>query len=80
MGTFTYVFIMSGILTETQPFSEVKWLSCLPMDPIFVGSNQAEGSGFLRETKIHSTTSSIGEVMLLTSRKILRHIKDLYMV
>jgi hypothetical protein len=60
-------------------FSVVLWLSCLPLDPRFAGSNTAEDDGFLRAIKIRSTTSSRGGGGVQPSaprRKILQHLKD----
>jgi hypothetical protein len=55
----------------------VLWLSCLPLDPRFAGSNTAEDDGFLRAIKIRSTTSWGGGVKpSAPRRKILQHVKD----
>jgi hypothetical protein len=54
-------------------------VSCLPLDPRFAGSIQAEDHGFLRAIKIRRTTSFVGEVKLsVICRKILRHVKYSY--
>jgi hypothetical protein len=37
-------------------------VACLPLDPMFGGSNPAEDDGFLRVIKIRSTNSFGGEV------------------
>jgi hypothetical protein len=42
--------------------SVVYWLACLTKDPSFAGSNPDENDGFLRATKIRSTTSFGGEI------------------
>jgi hypothetical protein len=46
------------------------------LDPGFVGSNLAEGDEFSRAIKICSTHFFGGEVKLLASYKILRHVKN----
>jgi hypothetical protein len=54
-------------------------VACLPLDPRFARSIQAEDHGFLRAIKIHRTTSFVGEVKLsVPCRKILRHAKYSY--
>jgi hypothetical protein len=54
----------------------VTWL---PLDLRFGSSNPAEGNGFLRAIKIHSTTFLGGEVNPSAQcRKISRHVKEPY--
>jgi hypothetical protein len=49
----------------------------LPLHPRFAGLNPAEGNGFLRTIKIHSTISFDGEVKpSAPCHKILWHTKD----
>jgi hypothetical protein len=49
------------------------------LDPRVVGSNPAEGDGFLREIKIRSTTSFGGEIKpSVPCHDILWHVKDPY--
>jgi hypothetical protein len=42
--------------------SMLQWLSRLPLNPRFAGSNPAENDGFLRAIKVRSMTSFGGEV------------------
>jgi hypothetical protein len=47
------------------------------LDPKFVGSNPAEGDGFLRTLKIHSTPFFRGEVKPeAPCHNILRYVKE----
>jgi hypothetical protein len=48
-------------LFPLKSFSMVQWLSFLPLDPWFAGSNLADSDGFLRAIKFRSTTSSEGK-------------------
>jgi hypothetical protein len=69
--------VYSSDCTPSKSFSVVKWLSCLPLNPRFAGSNPTEGDGFLRAIKIRSTTAFGGEVKpSAPCCKILRHVKD----
>jgi hypothetical protein len=55
------------------------WLSCLPLDPRFMGSNPAENVGFLTEKKIRSTTFLERELKSSApGRKISRYVKETY--
>jgi hypothetical protein len=55
----------------------VWWLACLPLAQSFAVSNPAEGDGFVRAIKIHSTPTLGGEVKPSATCKILQHDKDL---
>jgi hypothetical protein len=62
---------------EIRMFSVVQWLSYLPLDPRFMGTNSAEGDGFLMAIQIRSTTSFGWEVNpRAPCRKILRHVEE----
>jgi hypothetical protein len=61
--------------------SVLQWLSCLPVDPSFAGSNPAEYNGFLRSIKIRSMTSTGGKLKpSAPCRKILRNVKNPYIM
>jgi hypothetical protein len=65
---------------STTSLSVVQWLSCLPLDPGFAGSNPAESNGLLRAIKIRSTTLMEVEVKPSVLCKFLRHVKDPYSI
>jgi hypothetical protein len=48
-----FIFIaVNTLITLKMSFSVLYWLSCLPLDLSFVGSNPAEDYEFLRAIKI----------------------------